>query len=291
MPAAKKTIYELLPEVQKLIGAIGKDNVNSHQRYNFRGIDDVLNAIGPALAKVGVVCTAEVTSHEREEVATQKGYRVNVTLFLRVKFFGPDGSFVENVTVGEAQDHNGDKATNKAMSVAFKYAAFMGLAIPVEPGVLDDSDHDDKPAGNPPAGKSKPSSKSSSGGKAQTKASGSTSSKGSTKDSSGSSASSSAKKSPPNEFDGKPAHTSQLKEIASAMMEVTGEDDPKADANQDKLRALLDYVNKQRKDTEIPGEAVALKDLYYVEAEKVMKLLAPQVKKARAAAESGDTNE
>lgn len=267
--AAKKSIYELLPLVQREIGNIGKNKKNAHQGYNFRGIDDVLNAIGPALAKVGVTVTAQVVKHDREEVAHKNGYRVNVRLKMRVTFWGPDGTSLRNCTVGEAQDFNGDKATNKAMSVAFKYAAFMGLAIPLEPGVMDDSDADDKPKGGtakkPAASKAKttakPSSKAS-GGSSKPAAKGG-----------------SDKKSPPSAFDGKPAHDKQLKEIAAGMMKITGEDDPKADANQEKLRGLLDYVNGQRPGMGIEGEASTLKDLYYVEAEKVMRVLKPQLAK------------
>jgi hypothetical protein len=42
-----------------------------------------------------------------------------------------DGSKHTAATYGEAMD-SGDKATNKAMSAAYKYAAFMTFAIPTE---------------------------------------------------------------------------------------------------------------------------------------------------------------
>ena len=126
------------------IGAIGKDQKNQQQRYNFRGIDDVLNHCNPALVKHGVSVGVEVIDHSIEEVQTQKGFRTRAVAKMAVTFFAPDGSCVSNTTVGEAADYNGDKATNKAMAAAMKYAFFFGLVIPVQPGVVDDSDHDDK---------------------------------------------------------------------------------------------------------------------------------------------------
>jgi hypothetical protein len=42
-----------------------------------------------------------------------------------------DGTTHTAATFGEAMD-SGDKATNKAMSAAYKYAAFMTFAIPTE---------------------------------------------------------------------------------------------------------------------------------------------------------------
>ena len=45
--------------------------------------------------------------------------------------YAPDGSNVSCVVVGEAMD-SGDKSCNKAMSAAFKYAAFQLFCIPTE---------------------------------------------------------------------------------------------------------------------------------------------------------------
>lgn len=145
-------IYELLPKVMADIGAVGRDRTNQQQRYKFRGIDDALNAVHPALVKHGVSMSIEVTEHELEKDITvppdssgfenPKQCMVRATLRLRLSFYGPDGSSVSNVAAGEALDYNGDKATNKAMSAATKYALFLGLCIPVEETALDDSDRD-----------------------------------------------------------------------------------------------------------------------------------------------------
>ena len=68
----------------------------------------------------------------REERRTAKG-RMLLYSVCRMKytFYAEDGSHIEAGVVGEGMD-SGDKATNKAMSVAFKYACFQVFCIPTE---------------------------------------------------------------------------------------------------------------------------------------------------------------
>ena len=143
----KPSVAKLIPELMHRIGAIGKDQRNDHQRYNFRGIDDVLNHVGPHCADLGLRVETAVENYEQRIVEYEDQgrakFRVHVSLLLRLRFYAPDGSCHTCEAVGESVDTQGDKATNKAMSAAFKYACFMGLVIPVS-GALDESDHDDK---------------------------------------------------------------------------------------------------------------------------------------------------
>lgn len=125
-------IYALIAKVMDEVGAIGKNRANEAQRYRFRGIDDVYNALHPAMVKHGVVCEPYVEDHKSETYKTAKGsemYRVIVTM--RVRFMAPDGSAIEARAVGEGSD-SGDKATNKAMAAAMKYACLMTFVIPTE---------------------------------------------------------------------------------------------------------------------------------------------------------------
>jgi len=116
---------------------IGKDRRNEQQNYKFRGIDDVYNALAPVLAKHGLVILPRIVSREVAERVTQKGGTLfYVTLCAEFDFVSAhDGSQVTVRTYGEAMD-SGDKATNKAMSACYKYAALMTFAIPTE------GDHD-----------------------------------------------------------------------------------------------------------------------------------------------------
>ena len=128
-----KQIYALIPKIMKQVGAIGKDKRNEIQRYNFRGIDDVYNALSGPMADNGVfVVPSMIGDAHRTEWATKNGGRMfGVALKMSFKFYAPDGSFVEAIMPGEGMD-TGDKATNKAMSAALKYAMIEVFCIPTE---------------------------------------------------------------------------------------------------------------------------------------------------------------
>lgn len=66
-------IYKLIPKVMDEIGAIGKERKNVQQNYQFRGIDDIYNAVNTALAKHEIFCVPKVTAHHREERQTKAG--------------------------------------------------------------------------------------------------------------------------------------------------------------------------------------------------------------------------
>lgn len=133
-------IYGKLVSIMQKLGPVGKDQKNTHQNYNFRGIDDVMNAVNPLLREHGVFVRPEVLSSEREERSS--GSKVMTTTILRVRFsfIAEDGSTESCVVQGEGGDY-GDKSSNKAMSAAFKYAFLQIFCIPTE-GVLDEGDAD-----------------------------------------------------------------------------------------------------------------------------------------------------
>ena len=112
---------------------ISKDRDNAQQGYKFRGIDDVYNALAPFLAEAKLCILPHVLSREVVERTTAKGNAIfYVTIQARFDFVSAeDGSKHEVVTYGEAMD-SGDKATNKAMSAAYKYAAMQAFCIPTE---------------------------------------------------------------------------------------------------------------------------------------------------------------
>jgi hypothetical protein len=127
------TIHETIAEIMQDIPAISKDKKNTQgQGYNYRGIDDVMNALQPLLAKHKLFVVPEVLEQQREERQNSKGNNLIYSI-VRVKytFYAVDGSNVSAVVIGEAFD-SGDKATNKAMSAAFKYAMFQTFCIPTE---------------------------------------------------------------------------------------------------------------------------------------------------------------
>ena len=101
--------------------------------YNFRGIDDVYNTIAPLLSKHGLCILPRVLSRECVERVSQKGGALfYVTVDAEFDFVSAEDGTKHTVkTFGEAMD-SGDKATNKAMSAAYKYACFQAFSIPTE---------------------------------------------------------------------------------------------------------------------------------------------------------------
>ncbi len=133
-------IFESISAVMKDCGYIAKSEKNPQQGYKFRGIDAVMNALNPALIKNKVFVVPEVLEQTREERHTAKGGLLIYSIVkVKYTFFAEDGSSVQACVVGEGMD-SGDKATNKAMSAAFKYACFQTFCIPTEE--MRDSEED-----------------------------------------------------------------------------------------------------------------------------------------------------
>ncbi|MBV4365876.1 ERF family protein [Erwinia phyllosphaerae] len=117
---------------------IKKGSKNQQHGFMFRGIDAVYNALAPALVKHGLLILPRITERVVTERATQKG---GVLFYVVVKaefdfVSTEDGSKHTVTTYGEAMDSS-DKATNKAMSIAYKYAAFQAFCIPTEETAID----------------------------------------------------------------------------------------------------------------------------------------------------------
>lgn len=136
-------IYGLMAQVLSEVGAVGKGRLNETQGYRFRGIDDVYEAVHPLFAKHGIFTLPRVLAEDTTERTTDRGTILRfVKLTMAYDFFAPDGSHVTAEVVGEAMDA-GDKASNKAMSAAQKYALIQTLCIPT--GNTPDADYTTQP--------------------------------------------------------------------------------------------------------------------------------------------------
>ena len=136
----KGMIYELIGKAIGKIGAIGKEKKNAQQGFMYRGIDQVYNALNPVMAELGIFFCPEVLDQKREERTTKNGTVLTYTLLtMKYTAYAPDGSSVSMTVVGEGMD-SGDKASNKAMSVALKYACFQLFMIPTEEMVDPDAE-------------------------------------------------------------------------------------------------------------------------------------------------------
>ncbi|MBD8241330.1 ERF family protein [Pantoea agglomerans] len=133
-------VYKAISAVAREMAeqGISKDRENRQQGFSFRGIDQVYNALAPMLAKHGLVILPRITERTVTERTTKSG---GVLFYVVVKaefdfVATEDGSKHTVTTYGEAMD-SGDKATNKAMSIAYKYAAFQAFCIPTEQTAID----------------------------------------------------------------------------------------------------------------------------------------------------------
>lgn len=153
-------VYAAIAAVMSDIGkeGIGKDRSNTQQGYKFRGIDDVYNALSPILSRHNLCMLPRMLSRSVSERTTAKGgllfYVIVEAEFDLIS--SEDASKHTVRTFGEAMD-SGDKATNKAMSAAYKYAAMQAFAIPTEGDNDADSTTHDPIVSTAPAATTPPS--------------------------------------------------------------------------------------------------------------------------------------
>ena len=141
MSNAREVILAVMAEVQ----AVAKKDRNQAQGFNFRGIDAVVNKVGPALRNAGGFVVPELVSQVNSVGSTAKGGTINITR-LEVKFsiFGAEGDPIVGTVAAEAFD-SGDKATAKAMSVAFRTFLLQVLALPTDEPDPDASSYEAVP--------------------------------------------------------------------------------------------------------------------------------------------------
>lgn len=150
--AGQAMIHEAILQMMEEVGVIGKGEKNANLGYAYRGIEQVYKAIQPLFVKFRVYPTCRVMDMQREQRDTRQGGSLqHSVLSLRYRFTcAVDGSFIETDVIGEGMD-SGDKASNKGMSVGYKYAIFQLLCIPTE-AVDPDADNPEPAAkGKEPA--------------------------------------------------------------------------------------------------------------------------------------------
>ncbi|AYQ99057.1 ERF family ssDNA binding protein [Mycobacterium phage BaboJay] len=144
------TVFEAWSRVMSDVQAISKDSRNEQQHFNFRGIDAVMNVVGPALRAHGVTVIPRAVEEYSERYETQpRGNRPGTPMInrlVRVEFtvFGPRGDWFAGTTYGEAAD-SGDKAMSKAHSVAYRTFLLQALTIPTDEPDPDEDAHERAP--------------------------------------------------------------------------------------------------------------------------------------------------
>jgi hypothetical protein len=130
-----KQVYKSIAAVTRALGkeGIAKSRNNQGQGYKFRGIDDIYNALNSELAQAELCIIPRIIERE---VVERESARGGALFYVTIKaeydiVAAADGSCHTASAYGEAMD-SGDKATNKAMSAAYKYMAMQLFCIPTE---------------------------------------------------------------------------------------------------------------------------------------------------------------
>jgi len=124
-------IQVVLNRVKTAIGAVGKNERNTQQGWNFRGIDAVVNAASEHLNREGVITVPKVLSYTYDtvEVGAQRKPTGHIVATVEYAFMGPSGDTINATVIAESLD-SGDKGAAKVMSVAYRIALLQVLNLP-----------------------------------------------------------------------------------------------------------------------------------------------------------------
>lgn len=124
-------IFPAMGRIVKEIESIRKEGKNKEQGYVFRGIDQVYNMIHSLLAAEGVTTPPRVINKEISTRQTAKGSTMtHVSMDVEFWFTAPDGSAMCVGPISSEALDTSDKAHNKALSFAQKYAIVQTFTIP-----------------------------------------------------------------------------------------------------------------------------------------------------------------
>lgn len=140
--SANGSVVEAWAAVMNDVQSIEKGEFNKAQGFRFRGIDAVMDVVGPALRKHGVIVVPTGTDVALETYDTAKGTAMrNATVTMQFTVYGPNGDAFVGVSFGEAADA-GDKAVTKAQSVALRTFLLQSLMVPTGDPDPDASSHE-----------------------------------------------------------------------------------------------------------------------------------------------------
>jgi hypothetical protein len=125
---SRDLVLAVMTEVQ----GVAKKEKNTAQNFSFRGIDAVLNAVGPAIRKHGGFLTQSIVSADYSTMASKNGGSLNIVRgIVQFNIYGSEGEPVTGDVAAESFD-SGDKATAKMMSVALRTFLLQMLLLPTD---------------------------------------------------------------------------------------------------------------------------------------------------------------
>lgn len=135
-------VQQAITAAADAVGAVGKYQKMQAgpAKYNYRGLDDLVDAVHPALVAAGVTFSpVNVEMLQQMERTTKSGsIQYHLRALVTYAVYGPEGDSIHATVLAEGTD-TGDKAGNKLMSGAYKYALSQVLSIPF---AMEDQDAD-----------------------------------------------------------------------------------------------------------------------------------------------------
>jgi hypothetical protein len=128
------TVFVAWNRVMRDVQGVAKKGLYnaSGTRYNFRGVDAMINAFGPACRRHGVIVVPHRVepSHAPARTALDKPTRETTTI-VHWRVYGPDGTHFEGASEGESLDSS-DKGAAKAQSVALRAFLIAAGLVPTD---------------------------------------------------------------------------------------------------------------------------------------------------------------
>jgi ERF superfamily protein len=110
------TVFVAWARVMRDVEAVGKNSQYNAAgtRYNFRGVDAMINAFGPACRRHGVIVMPTAVQAEHGDATTSNGKATReTTVVVSWRIYGPNGDHMDGASAGESLDSS-DKGTAKA---------------------------------------------------------------------------------------------------------------------------------------------------------------------------------
>lgn len=140
-PPAMIPVHEAFAALQRDVVMIPKTQRNNDAGFDFRGVDDVMDAIGPAQRRHGLFILQRVIKWTSERYRTTEGVGMKaVEVEVEFTIYGPMGDTIAGSAVGDAADR-ADRALAAAQSVAYRTFLLTGTSMPTRQTDPDMANH------------------------------------------------------------------------------------------------------------------------------------------------------
>jgi len=133
------SVYVAWARVMRDVSGVGKNSEfrqtnkdGKTTRYNYRGVDAMINAVGPACRRHGVmIIPTRVEPSHAAANSRNGGTMRETTTLVTWRIYGPNGDHIEGQSEGESLDTS-DKGTAKAQTVALRVFLIAAGLVPTD---------------------------------------------------------------------------------------------------------------------------------------------------------------